>query len=531
MPSEGRGSYHVGTMNTHCAGWGIGLALMVAGVAAAEPARDASVWSAKAADHFLALDRPTADEYLDVITALSRTGDVERLRRVVARWEQRLAEIVDPEEEPSWLHATAYLTLAEGCARAGDEAGFARAMATADGIADRLEDDTKGMYARQKPQTIAFHDAEKARALVRALPEKRRAEKFIEVAWACAEMGNRDGTREALGSARAAAEKSLDDGGKQRTAAAAVKVLIVSGDLAAATDAAAKLPPGWRINAYARLVRVHHAAGRGGEAGAVLAWMADLVREAAPADRGLLANIFADSAAAIGRGAEALPLVRLAEQAPLPADTAGVDSFDPAGRAARLTQLAAAFASAGEFDACRRHLDEALKLRAARRAAKVAEAARRLAREGEAPEDGDILDARGEDGLPLRLTIGRVFDDTSLSQVAYAIARAGRTEQALELAAQVDPREKENASMWVARGAAAAGDVAAARRIADGIREKAQVVSTARWVGEALAWRKDRAAAEAWASSRPNDQAKLAAYLGAAEGMTATWFWEARLGF
>jgi hypothetical protein len=218
-------------------------------------------------------------------------------------------------------------------------------------------------------------------------------------------------------------------------------------------------------------------------------------------------------------------VVRLAEQNAAPPE-------DPVRRGEWLSTLAIAYARAEDFGACRRVLDEALKLRSDLRAALLAaEAKRRAAEAGEddEPAEDQGFEAWDENGTPLWLRAQREFDDSGLNFAAYALARAGRVDDATALVEQVDRHEKERAMMWLARGAAG-GDPARMRQVADAITGKVEVFSVARWVAEELAGRKHTAELVAWAESRPDDRHKLAANLGAAEGMTRRLFWEPRLG-
>jgi hypothetical protein len=128
-------------------------------------------------------------------------------------------------------------------------------------------------------------------------------------------------------------------------------------------------------------------------------------------------------------------------------------------------------------------------------------------------------------------TIWRAFDDSTLSHIAYALARAGHSAKALAIAEEVDPQEAENTYLWVVRGAAAAGDADAARRVAERLRGEIKLISAARWAAEEFAQRKRFGQAKAWAESRAGSRDKLWAYLGVVEGMLGLRFWEPRLGF
>ena len=244
------------------AAWVCAFACCAGAAAAAQPQaeNDVSAWVAKAVDQFLALEKPWGDDYLDVIAALSRHGDPQTLRRVVSSWEQRVTKLVD-DEDPSLLDATALLAVAEGWARAQDDAAFGRTLAGADAMAAKLEKDLKERYERRKAQPLAFRDVDRAIAVVQASPEKQRAELFIEVAWACAESRNEAGMHRALGQARSAAEQFLDVNGRTRIAAKAVHVLIGSGNLAGAEAASSKIQPNFRISALGKLIEAHDAAG------------------------------------------------------------------------------------------------------------------------------------------------------------------------------------------------------------------------------------------------------------------------------
>ena len=203
---------------------------------------------------------------------------------------------------------------------------------------------------------------------------------------------------------------------------------------------------------------------------------------------------------------------------------------EAAGRAEQLTQLASAYASAGDAEACGRLLDEALKLRRELRAARIAENRKRRAAEG-LDQEADPLDERDENGLPLRLTMRSAFDDSNLSHIAYALARGGHSAKALAIAEEVDPQETEDTYLWVIRGVAAAGDADEARRVAERLRGEIKLISAARWGAEEFAQRKRFVEAKAWAESRAGPRATLWAYLGIVEGMLGLRFWEPRLGF
>lgn len=504
------------------------LALCLLSFVSAAPAEGpgtASFWIARAADQHLAMAKPHPDDYLDVITALTYSGDLERLRRVVAKYEAALVADMEGQDEAWWMDAYRFLCVAEGWARAGDAAGFTRSVARADIITAQINDDTKDRIAEHKARVVAFRDAGEAIALVRALPGKTQPERFTQVAWACAEMRNADGVRRALEEAGAAADRFLDEPGRRRTRAGGVRVLVIAGDLAAAEQAASRLAPEWSMQAYAKIVEAHHVAGRANEVDRLMKHMAAIVRDAEASHQVSMANNFADCAVDVGRGPEAAPVVRLAEQNAAPPD-------DPVRRGEWLSTLAIAYARAEDFGACRRVLDEALKLRSDLRAALLtAEAKRRAAEAGEddEPAEDQGFEAWDENGTPLWLRAQREFDDSGLNFAAYALARAGRVDDATALVEQVDRHEKERAMMWLARGAAG-GDPARMRQVADAITGKVEVFSVARWVAEELAGRKHTAELVAWAESRPDDRHKLAANLGAAEGMTRRLFWEPRLG-
>ena len=134
-------------------------------------------------------------------------------------------------------------------------------------------------------------------------------------------------------------------------------------------------------------------------------------------------------------------------------------------------------------------------------------------------------------GITLRSRAQQQFDDSGLYVTAFAVARAGRLDEALDLASNVDQREKESALMWVVRGAAAAGDVEGAERMSERLQGKISHESAARWAAEEFAKRKRTAELTTWVESRPTEHAKFAARIGAAECIVGRRFWEPRLGF
>jgi hypothetical protein len=238
------------------------------------------------------------------------------------------------------------------------------------------------------------------------------------------------------------------------------------------------------------------------------------------------ARNFASAAAECGRGASALEIVQLAERNSTP-------PADQEARSRRLGDLAYAYASAGDIASCKRVLDEALKLRADVRSAVLLAEIKRRTLEAEPDEEPEVeidLDARGPDGLPLSHVANRVFDESMLAHVGFALARAGHVDEAVSLGEKIDRNEQDNARLWVARGAAAAGDLAAAKRIADTIKGAVSVESAARDCAAEFAGHKRWDELREWVESRPTDHARFVSCIGAVEGMTGRRFWEPRLG-